>query len=80
MINLKSSKTCPWVVNPDETKTVSLSYTDQNCVILYSTESNRLRRSTGNMKDHVTEMTFESNGSQYEVKGLGIVKWLPDKK
>jgi hypothetical protein len=54
-------KTCPWVFNADETKNVTLSYADKNCVILYSTESHRTKRSGQPGNDHVTEMTLQSD-------------------
>ena len=67
---MESRKTCPWVVNSDETKKIKLSYTGQNCAIIYSTESNRRKRSTGDgiATDHVTEMTFHSNDTHFEVE------------
>jgi hypothetical protein len=54
-------KTCPWVFNADETKNVTLSYADKNCVILYSTQSHRTKRSGQPGNDHVTEMTLQSD-------------------
>ena len=55
-------------MNSDEIKNVTLSYSDQNCVILYSTESNR-RKSSG--EDYVTEMTLQSDVT-HEIEGFGI--------
>ena len=55
-------------MNSDEIKNVTLSYSDQNCVILYSTDSNRRKRSG---EDYVTEMTLQSDVT-HEVEGFGI--------
>ena len=55
-------------MNSDEIKNITLSYSDQNCVILYSTESDRLKRSG---EDYVTEMTLQSDVT-HEIVGFRI--------
>ena len=55
-------------MNSDEIKNVTLSYSDQNCVIIDSTESNRRKRSENG---HVIEMTLQSDVT-FEIEGFGI--------
>ena len=55
-------------MNSDEIENFTLSYFDQNCVIIDSVESNRRKRSEN---DHVTEMTLQSDVT-FEIEGFGI--------